>query len=75
MLYYFLQGSSNSLASINIASGYVGQIGYDPIVGTLLITNTYSVSVLAYLLLVSRLVLQNQAEGIDRYKYPSSSTI
>ncbi|PSN33314.1 GPI ethanolamine phosphate transferase 2 [Blattella germanica] len=63
---YFYQGNSNSLASIDIASGYVGQTGYNPIiVGALLITNTYTAPVLSYLLLVSNLIFQNQGKGQD----------
>jgi hypothetical protein len=58
------------LATIDIASGYVGQIGYNPIVvGTLLIINTYSAPVLSYLLLLSEVTFQCQGEGIDRYRY------
>ncbi|KDR12958.1 GPI ethanolamine phosphate transferase 2 isoform X2 [Zootermopsis nevadensis] len=65
---YFYQGNSNSLASIDIASGYVGQIEYNPIVvGILLIINTYSAPVLSYLLLVINLISQSQEEGTDRF--------
>lgn len=72
ILHFFLQGNSNSLASIDIASGYVGQIGYNPIVvGILLITNTYSAPVLSYLLLITKLIFQSQEEGTDRYIYSS----
>jgi len=68
VLYYFLQGNSNSLATIDIASGYVGQIGYNPfVVGTLLIINTYSAPVLSYLLLLSEVTFQCQ-EGTNRYR-------
>jgi len=69
VLYYFLQGNSNSLATIDIASGYVGQIGYNPfVVGILLIINTYSAPVLSYLLLLSEVTMQCQGEGTDRYR-------
>lgn len=65
---YFYQGNSNSLATIDIASGYVGQTGYNPmVVGILLIINTYSAPVLSYLLLLSKLVFHSQEEGIDRF--------
>jgi len=67
VLYYFLQGNSNSLATIDIASGYVGQIGYNPfVVGILLIFNTYSAPVLSYLLLLSKVTIQCQGEGTNR---------
>lgn len=52
-VFYFYQGNSNSLASINIAAGYVGLRSYMPfITGAYLIVNTYSAPVLAYFLLV-----------------------
>ncbi|GAB1868560.1 GPI ethanolamine phosphate transferase 2 [Camponotus japonicus] len=54
-VFYFCQGNSNSLASINIAAGYVGLRSYMPfITGAYLIINTYSAPVLAYFLLVYR---------------------
>jgi ethanolaminephosphotransferase len=75
MLCYFLQGNSNSLATIDIASGYVGQIGYNPVVvGIFLVINTYSAPVLSYLLLLSKLIFQSREEGIDRYKRSYSTT-
>lgn len=52
-VFYFYQGNSNSLASINIAAGYVGLRSYMPLItGAYLIVNTYSAPVLAYFLLV-----------------------
>ncbi|KZC05549.1 GPI ethanolamine phosphate transferase 2, partial [Dufourea novaeangliae] len=58
-VFYFYQGNSNSLATIDVAAGYVGIQSYMPIVnGSLLIINTYSAPVLAYLLLVYYSVLQ-----------------
>lgn len=70
MDFFFLQGNSNSLASIDIASGYVGQIEYNPIVvGILLIINTYSAPVLSYLLLVINLISHSQEEDTYRYRY------
>jgi ethanolaminephosphotransferase len=57
------------LATIDVASGYVGQTEYNPVVvGIFLIINTYSAPVLSYLLLLSKLIFQSQEEGIDRYK-------
>lgn len=52
-VFYFYQGNSNSLASIDVAAGYVGLRSYMPFVtGVYLIVNTYSAPVLAYFLLV-----------------------
>ncbi|KAM0728286.1 GPI ethanolamine phosphate transferase 2 [Formica fusca] len=54
-VFYFYQGNSNSLASINITAGYVGLRSYMPLItGVYLIINTYSAPVLAYFLLVYR---------------------
>ncbi|XP_043251717.1 GPI ethanolamine phosphate transferase 2 [Colletes gigas] len=59
-LYYFYQGNSNSLATIDVAAGYVGIQSYMPFVhGLLLLINTYSAPILAYLLLIYHAVLQN----------------
>lgn len=47
------QGNSNSLASIDVAAGYVGLRSYVPfITAAYLIINTYSAPVLAYFLLI-----------------------
>lgn len=47
------QGNSNSLASVDIAAGYIGLRSYVPVVtGVYLVINTYSAPVLAYFLLV-----------------------
>ncbi|KYN39828.1 GPI ethanolamine phosphate transferase 2 [Trachymyrmex septentrionalis] len=52
-VFYFYQGNSNSLGSVNIAAGYVGLQSYMPfITAVYLIINTYSAPVLAYFLLI-----------------------
>ncbi|XP_011630648.1 GPI ethanolamine phosphate transferase 2 isoform X2 [Pogonomyrmex barbatus] len=52
-VFYFYQGNSNSLASIDVAAGYVGLSSYMPfITGAYLIINTYSAIVLAYFLFI-----------------------
>ncbi|XP_012271905.1 GPI ethanolamine phosphate transferase 2 isoform X2 [Orussus abietinus] len=52
-VFYFYQGNSNSLATIDIAAGYVGLESYRPVFIAALITiNTYSAPVLAYLTLI-----------------------
>ncbi|XP_076172790.1 phosphatidylinositol glycan anchor biosynthesis class G isoform X2 [Ptiloglossa arizonensis] len=58
-IFYFYQGNSNSLATVDVNAGYVGIESYMPFVnGLLLIINTYSAPVLAYLLLIYHTVLQ-----------------
>nr|XP_012144892.1 PREDICTED: GPI ethanolamine phosphate transferase 2 isoform X1 [Megachile rotundata] len=58
-VFYFYQGNSNSLATIDVAAGYVGVQSYMPLInGSLMLINIYSASVLAYLLLVYNSVSQ-----------------
>nr|XP_033336582.1 GPI ethanolamine phosphate transferase 2 isoform X1 [Megalopta genalis] len=58
-VFYFYQGNSNSLATVDVAAGYVGMRSYIPIVnGSLIIINTYSAPVLAFLLLIYQTVSQ-----------------
>ncbi|OAD62584.1 GPI ethanolamine phosphate transferase 2 [Eufriesea mexicana] len=59
-VFYFYQGNSNSLATIDVAAGYVGVQSYIPLInGSLLLINTYSAPGLAYLLLVYHAILQH----------------
>ncbi|XP_032688057.1 GPI ethanolamine phosphate transferase 2 [Odontomachus brunneus] len=52
-VFYFYQGNSNSLASVDVAAGYIGLRSYMPfVIGAYLIVNTYSAPVLAYFLLI-----------------------
>ncbi|XP_014471652.1 PREDICTED: GPI ethanolamine phosphate transferase 2 [Dinoponera quadriceps] len=52
-VFYFYQGNSNSLASVDVAAGYIGLRSYVPFVtSAYLIVNTYSAPVLAYFLLI-----------------------
>lgn len=56
----FLQGNSNSLATIDVAAGYVGVQSYIPFInGSLLLINTYSSPVLAYFLLIYYSILEH----------------
>ncbi|XP_053996555.1 GPI ethanolamine phosphate transferase 2 isoform X1 [Hylaeus anthracinus] len=58
-VFYFYQGNSNSLATIDVAAGYIGIQSYVPFInGSLLLINTYSAPVLAFLLLVYHAALQ-----------------
>jgi ethanolaminephosphotransferase len=59
LLHFFVlfQGNSNSLASIDVAAGYVGLLDYQPaLVGIFLMAHTYSAPVLSQLMLVSSLI-------------------
>ncbi|XP_012258399.2 GPI ethanolamine phosphate transferase 2-like isoform X2 [Athalia rosae] len=52
-IFYFYQGNSNNLSTIDVAAGYVGMESYNPYVtGLFLAINTYSAPVLAYLTLI-----------------------
>ncbi|XP_065200661.1 GPI ethanolamine phosphate transferase 2 isoform X2 [Planococcus citri] len=56
-VYFFYQGNSNSLASIDIASGYIGQREYNSwVVGSLIICSSFSMPILAYLLMIRHYV-------------------
>lgn len=59
-VFYFYQGNSNSLATIDVAAGYVGVQSYIPFInGSLLLINTYSSPVLAYFLLIYYSILEH----------------
>ncbi|KOC61014.1 GPI ethanolamine phosphate transferase 2 [Habropoda laboriosa] len=59
-MFYFYQGNSNSLATIDVAAGYVVIQSYMPFInGSMLLTITYSAPVLAYLLFVYHAILQH----------------
>ncbi|XP_012537331.1 GPI ethanolamine phosphate transferase 2 isoform X2 [Monomorium pharaonis] len=74
-VFYFYQGNSNSLASIDVAVGYVGLRSYMPFVtGVYLVINTYSAPVLAYFLLVYYRQL-NQTSCTDTVMRTSRSYI
>ncbi|XP_015111856.1 GPI ethanolamine phosphate transferase 2 [Diachasma alloeum] len=60
-VFYFYQGNSNSLATVDVAAGYVGLQAYWPILATIyLCVNTYSAPILAYLMLVYKNTCENQ---------------
>nr|XP_033197814.1 GPI ethanolamine phosphate transferase 2 [Bombus vancouverensis nearcticus] len=70
-VFYFYQGNSNSLATIDVAAGYIGVQSYMPFInGSLLLINTYAAPVLAYFLLIYHAILQhpyNTPEIITRF--------
>lgn len=52
-MFYFFQGNSNSLTTIDLNPGYIGLSSYNPfIVGSLITLNTYSAPINAYLYLM-----------------------
>ncbi|XP_049963220.1 GPI ethanolamine phosphate transferase 2 isoform X1 [Schistocerca serialis cubense] len=69
MVFYFYQGNSNSLASIDVAAGYIGQEEYNiASVGALLIAHTYCAPILSYLLLIRNICkhsVQHDKEWLD----------
>ncbi|KAF3420554.1 hypothetical protein E2986_01438 [Frieseomelitta varia] len=69
-VFYFYQGNSNSLATVDVAAGYVGVQSYMPFInGSLLIINTYAAPLLSYFLLIYHAILQhpyNTCETIVR---------
>lgn len=51
--HYNLQGNSNSVGTLDIVPGYIGQTTYDPVVaGIHIFTHTYGFPMLVYLFLV-----------------------
>ncbi|XP_046746051.1 GPI ethanolamine phosphate transferase 2-like [Diprion similis] len=60
-VFYFYQGNSNNLSTIDIAAGYVGVESYNIyITGLFLVINTYSAPVLAYLTLLYVVACENK---------------
>ncbi|KAH8373021.1 hypothetical protein KR009_010522 [Drosophila setifemur] len=52
-MFYFYQGNSNSLATVDLTPGYIGQTSYNPaIVGFFVTLNTYSAEIHAFLYLI-----------------------
>uniref|UniRef100_A0A1I8P023 GPI ethanolamine phosphate transferase 2 C-terminal domain-containing protein n=1 Tax=Stomoxys calcitrans TaxID=35570 RepID=A0A1I8P023_STOCA len=52
-MYYFFQGNSNSLSTIDLNPGYVGLSSYNPLVaGSFITLNTYSAPIISFLYLM-----------------------
>ncbi|XP_034651982.1 GPI ethanolamine phosphate transferase 2 [Drosophila subobscura] len=52
-MFYFYQGNSNSLSTIDLTPGYIGQTSYNPaIVGLFVTLNTYSAEIHSFLFLI-----------------------
>lgn len=61
---FFYLGNSNSLSTIDVYSGYVGLLSYQPIIVGILITcNTYSTVVLWILLMIYRMQIFNPCKS------------
>lgn len=53
LLFFFYQGNSNSVGTLDIVPGYIGQSSYDPVVaGIHIFTHTFGFPILVYLFLV-----------------------
>ncbi|XP_044021004.1 GPI ethanolamine phosphate transferase 2 [Aphidius gifuensis] len=62
-VYYFYQGNSNSLATIDVAAGYVGLTSYNPIIATIYLSiNTFSSRIIEYLILIYIKTINNNNE-------------
>ncbi|XP_016990044.1 GPI ethanolamine phosphate transferase 2 [Drosophila rhopaloa] len=52
-MFFFFQGNSNSLSTIDLTPGYIGQTSYNPVIVGLFVTlNTFSAEIHAFLYLV-----------------------
>lgn len=52
-MFHNLQGNSNSVGTLDIVPGYIGQTSYNPVVaGIHIFTHTYGLPMLVYLFLV-----------------------
>uniref|UniRef100_A0A182JVZ3 GPI ethanolamine phosphate transferase 2 C-terminal domain-containing protein n=1 Tax=Anopheles christyi TaxID=43041 RepID=A0A182JVZ3_9DIPT len=68
--FYFYQGNSNSLASIDLNAGYVGLNNFDMLrVGLFLTLHTFSGPILCFLLLLDHMFSDNERE-VKRQKTP-----
>ncbi|XP_048511974.1 GPI ethanolamine phosphate transferase 2-like isoform X6 [Athalia rosae] len=66
-IFYFYQGNSNNLSTIDVAAGYVGMESYNPYVtGLFLAINTYSAPVLAYLTLIYGVTRNHKKQQVQR---------
>ncbi|XP_001947092.2 GPI ethanolamine phosphate transferase 2 isoform X1 [Acyrthosiphon pisum] len=53
LMFFFYQGNSNSVGTLDIVPGYIGQTSYNPVVaGIHIFTHTYGLPILVYLFLV-----------------------
>lgn len=75
-IYFFLQGSTNSIATIDITAGYIGQSEYNSyIAGSLIYFNMYALNFLAILLLFSHEKPREYANIVRlNFKYISISS-
>ncbi|KAH8319714.1 hypothetical protein KR074_004393 [Drosophila pseudoananassae] len=73
-MFYFYQGNSNSLSTIDLTPGYIGQTSYNPVIVGLFVTlNTYSAEIHAFLyLMVHTLRADLRNVGIMQLQPPYS---
>lgn len=73
-MFYFYQGNSNSLSTIDLTPGYIGQTSYNPAVVCFFVTlNTYSADIHSFLyLIVHTLRADLRSVGIIQLQPPYS---
>ncbi|XP_017025239.1 GPI ethanolamine phosphate transferase 2 [Drosophila kikkawai] len=73
-MFYFYQGNSNSLSTIDLTPGYIGQTSYNPVIVGLFVTlNTYGAEIHAFLyLIVHTLRSDLRSVGIMQLQPPYS---
>ncbi|XP_033235103.1 GPI ethanolamine phosphate transferase 2 isoform X3 [Drosophila pseudoobscura] len=73
-MFYFYQGNSNSLSTIDLTPGYIGQTSYNPAIVALFVTlNTYSAEIHSFLyLIVHTLRSDLRSVGIMQLQPPYS---
>nr|XP_017014911.2 GPI ethanolamine phosphate transferase 2 [Drosophila takahashii] len=73
-MFFFYQGNSNSLSTIDLTPGYIGQTSYNPSIVALFVTlNTYSAEIHAFLyLIVHTLRSDLRSVGIMQLQPPYS---
>ncbi|XP_044736808.1 GPI ethanolamine phosphate transferase 2 [Chrysoperla carnea] len=68
--FYFYQGTTNNIATVDVASGYIGQTSYNPLfVGILIFVHTYSMPVLSHVLLTINSIEHFKFQSITKLRY------
>ncbi|XP_053664744.1 GPI ethanolamine phosphate transferase 2 [Anopheles marshallii] len=74
--FYFYQGNSNSLATIDLNAGYVGLNKFDIIrVGLFLTLHTFSAPILSFLLLLHHIFLDNERDVRQQHRSETRNNI
>uniref|UniRef100_A0A182RE55 GPI ethanolamine phosphate transferase 2 C-terminal domain-containing protein n=1 Tax=Anopheles funestus TaxID=62324 RepID=A0A182RE55_ANOFN len=74
--FYFYQGNSNSLATIDLNAGYVGLNNFDMVrVGLFLTLHTFSGPILSFLLLLHHIFSDNERDVKQQHRSETSSNV